>query len=154
MLRYNFCENIKHSHRGWNGSKWSELALIWRHLNIKIKCFHQGWFHQTLCAKQKVAGARLLAKKCHSISPKIRQYPHLQAEFCAPFAKSVRQSPSAICHYMLLILYPQKKPCIYHDEIDTWCQFHQLSTYIFYARRSQKDTDDLTELLCFGELRA
>jgi len=39
-------------------------------------------------------------KKRHSISPKIRQYqnPHLQAEFCEPFAKSVRRSTNAVCN--------------------------------------------------------
>jgi len=42
-------------------------------------------------------GTRPLAKKRHSISPNIWQYQnyHLQAENCAPFAKSVRRLPNA-----------------------------------------------------------
>jgi hypothetical protein len=31
-----------------------------------------------------------------------------------------------------------KAACKYVDEIDTWAQFHQRSTYSFYAHRSQK----------------
>ena len=109
------------------------------------KCFAQLFSSYILAfyfVWHKNIGKNVVRKMLMKLTPGVNVISILQAAFMLIGPKSAKQHCWLDCLFKNLGSARIKAKCKSVGEIESWCQFHQLSTYSFYAHRSQKRKKD------------